>query len=370
MSRFQVKGWCPGALRPMLSGDGLVVRIRPRLARLTAPQAQGIASSALTHGNGLIDLSNRGNIQLRGVRPEAHLALLDDLDALGLIDPDAASESHRNLTVSPFWTAVDGTPEVYEALTVLLSAPQNAALPGKFGVAVDLGAAPVLHGTPADIRIERAPLGLLIRPDGVATGALVQGLPDVIAATNRLLGWFLAQTGGRGRMADLAGKALPPGFDHPMKATPFAPKPGPHVLGQLVAMEFGQMRADTLAGLARCAMRITPWRMILLESDKIADQAGLITDPKDHRLSVTACTGAPGCPQGLQPTRDLARRLAPIVPKGQHLHISGCAKGCAHPGPADLTLCATATGFDLIHHGRASDTPAYPFDPTTRFKAP
>ena len=29
MSAFEIKGWCPGALRPMLSGDGLVVRVRP-----------------------------------------------------------------------------------------------------------------------------------------------------------------------------------------------------------------------------------------------------------------------------------------------------------------------------------------------------
>ena len=27
MSAVAIKGWCPGALRPMLSGDGLVVRI-------------------------------------------------------------------------------------------------------------------------------------------------------------------------------------------------------------------------------------------------------------------------------------------------------------------------------------------------------
>ncbi len=31
MTGWEIKGWCPGALRPMQSGDGLVVRIRPRL---------------------------------------------------------------------------------------------------------------------------------------------------------------------------------------------------------------------------------------------------------------------------------------------------------------------------------------------------
>jgi precorrin-3B synthase len=46
------------------------------------------------------------------------------------------------------------------------------------------------------------------------------------------------------------------------------------------------------------------------------------------------------------------------VPRGKHLHVSGCAKGCAHPGRADLTLCATQQGFDIIRNGRASDPAA------------
>jgi precorrin-3B synthase len=89
---------------------------------------------------------------------------------------------------------------------------------------------------------------------------------------------------------------------------------------------------------------------------------GLITDATDPRLRVTACTGAPGCPQALQPTRDLARALAPQVPPGQHLHVSGCAKGCAHPKPADLCLVATASGFDIIPNGRAQDPAQASFD--------
>ena len=35
MPAWEIKGWCPGALRPMQSGDGLVVRIRPPTGRLT-----------------------------------------------------------------------------------------------------------------------------------------------------------------------------------------------------------------------------------------------------------------------------------------------------------------------------------------------
>ena len=31
-----VRGWCPNAWRPMAAGDGLLVRVRPRLGRLDA----------------------------------------------------------------------------------------------------------------------------------------------------------------------------------------------------------------------------------------------------------------------------------------------------------------------------------------------
>lgn len=173
-----------------------------------------------------------------------------------------------------------------------------------------------------------------------------------------LIDWFLPRgvVKGRGRMAALAEQALPDGFHHPMVPADFAPRPGSHPLGHLVGVEFGQMRAETLAALAVSAIRITPWRMILLEGIAAApDVAGLIIDASDPRLNVTACTGAPGCPQALQPTRALARALATQVPPGQHLHVSGCAKGCAHPQPADVTLVGTNTGYDLIKNGRAAD---------------
>ena len=358
---FVIQGWCPGALKPMMSGDGLVLRIRPRMAQLTAAQAQGIAKASMTHGNGLLDLTARANVQLRGIRAEAHLALLDDLAALGLIDPTEAVETHRNLTIAPFWTGPPG-PALAEAVTTRLTAPENAALPGKFGVSLDLDRDMVLQTTASDIRVEWHSSGWLIRPDGFDLGATVQDIPQALTAIQRLIDWFLAAKARR--MADLAGQTLPHGFDQGMTKLTFRATPGRHALGHLVGLEFGQLRAETLAALANNNLRITPWRMILIQGPvpDLPDLPDLITEPADPRLNVVACTGAPGCPQALQPTRDLARSLAPQVPQGQTLQVSGCAKGCAHPGPADLTLCATQTGFDLIRTGRASDTATHAFD--------
>lgn len=362
---FVVQGWCPGALRPMMSGDGLVVRVRPRMARLTPVQMRGLATAALTHGNGLIDLTARANLQLRGVRAEAHLALLDDLYALGLIDADEAAERHRNIVVSPFWTEGDGTAEVARTVEAALCDPAYTAVSGKFGVAID-PANPVLRGVSADIRIERQQRAWLVRPDGFASGALVL---DVAPALHQLLQWFNAT--GAGRMAQLTGQALPTGFDTPLIKDGFAARLGRHELGWVVAFEFGQMRAETLLALADYPVRITPWRMMLLEGCTAAPVlAGVVSDPADPVLRVSACTGAPDCLQALQPTRRLARQLAATVPPGQHLHVSGCAKGCAHPKPADVTLTGTAMGFDLIRHGSAADLAQGRFTTsTTLFKA-
>ncbi len=366
MSLPENKGWCPGALRPMISGDGLVVRLRPRGGRLTREQARGIAALSAQFGNGLIDLSARANLQLRGVTEAGYGALLDGLSALGLIDPSTEVEARRNIVVTPFWADGDGTAELAQRLAQALAADEAPQTPGKFGYAVDCGMTPVLGSISADIRIERgADGGLILRPDGAGAGAPVT-MDSAVAAAMALACWFLDSGGapqGRGRMAaHLAhGATLPTAFSlTPAKARNAAPAPGPLPEGFLVGFEFGQMQAETLTNLAETgALRVTPWRMLLIEGATAAPRLpGLITTHADPRLRVIACTGAPGCPQGLAPTRSLARNLASSLPDGVLLHVSGCAKGCAHPGAAPVTLVAREGGaFDLIRRGSAADLP-------------
>lgn len=353
-----IQGWCPGALRPMLSGDGYVVRIRPHGGRLTGAQAIGIATLSRAYGNGLIDLSARANVQLRGVTEASHSPLIEGLRALGLIDASAEAEGRRNIVVTPFWAEGDGTQAIAAALAQALTAPDAPALPGKFGFAIDHGALPVLQVTAADIRIEGQGNALLVRADGATTGAIAT-TETVVQTAMTLARWFAASggiTGNRGRMAAhiARGAILPVGFQTPAKPAAAAPPPvpGPLGLGWLVGFEFGQMQAETLAALATLgALRVTPWRMLLVEGlHGIPTIPGLITDPADPMLRVIACTGAPGCPQAHQPTRPLARALAASVPQGATLHVSGCTKGCAHPGPAPLTLTAHPDGFALTRY--------------------
>lgn len=350
-----VKGWCPGALRPMESGDGWLVRVRPRGGRLTPDQAAGLAQAARAHGNGRIDLTGRANLQLRGVAPDSHAPLIARLRALDLIDPDITAETRRNIVVTPFADA--RTDRLARELEVALAAC-DLVLPGKFGFAVDTGPAPVLADIPADIRLERDCAGRpILRADGMAQG---QRLTDMSQAIE-LAAWFLRQGGasdGRGRMARLIASGLAPPEAVLTPAPPAQPTQiGATPQGMLVALEFGQTNAPTLERLARLGpIRLTPWRALLIEGLRQPTRMrGLILDPADPRLRLRACSGAPGCAQAHAPTRPLARRLAAQLAPGAILHVSGCAKGCGWPRAADITLTATPDGFDLIRDGHASD---------------
>ena len=164
----QVKGWCPGALRPMLSGDGLIVRIRPFCGAFSLDQARGLADLARRLGNGHIDLTRRANLQLRGLSDEHMPELHAELGRLGLIDPDAETEATRNLMVAPLAgldpaEALDVRPIARASPTVLPLTRVCSALPAKFGLLVDGGGA-------VSIAAERADVALLAVGAEIALG--------------------------------------------------------------------------------------------------------------------------------------------------------------------------------------------------------
>ena len=365
----QIKGWCPGAVRPMAACDGLVVRIRPPAGRLSPEQARGVAALAGRWAHPLLELTNRANLQLRGVEPAHHARLLAALRDLGLVDSGAGQEARRNVQVQPFWEEGDLTHGLALRLGGLLASEAAPALPAKFGFAVDTGPAPCLRQAYADIRLERHADGVLVCADGASHGVLTSPL-DAPQRALALAHWFLQAGGapaGRGRMSALLQRCALPAEWRQTAVEPVArgradtPAPGPQAAGHLVGLAFGLLPVRALAALAdRGALRLTPWRSLLLEgAGPLPDLPELITAAGDVRLRVAACTGAPACEQAApaaQSTRALALALAPLVPPGQRLHVSGCPKGCAHPRAA-TTVVTTGQGLDLIWHGSAASPP-------------
>lgn len=349
MSGFVIKGWCPDAWRPMAAGDGLLVRVRPALGRLTRADMRVLGDVAATHGNGQIDLTSRANLQLRGVRDDSLPALLDALVGQGLVDPDPQVEARRNLIVAPDWQDGDDTARIAHDLFARLSDLPD--LPGKTGFVIDAGPSCALLNESGDFRIERGGQGsLILRAAGHRTGAAVDRGAEADALV-ALAHWF-AQSGGcaAGRMARHPAP-LPPFATGSIEPAPPAPplQPGLHPLGAIHGAPFGRIDAQLLTRLADdasvTALRITPWRLLLVEGAGTDATVGLIHDPADPLLRVDACPGCPACAHASVDTRDLARRLAPHVTG--RLHVSGCAKGCARAAPAAVMLTGRDGRFDL-----------------------
>jgi len=373
MSAPTIRGWCPSAYKPMASGDGLVVRVKPPMGELTPVQARGLAGLAEQLGNGLIDLTSRANLQIRGVGDEGHADLIEGLGEVGLLDDDAGVEARRNIITDPFCSGEDRTTQddTVRHLTEGLRDPEFARLPSKFGFVIDTGEERQLADVSGDIRIERGDGGLIVRADGMVTGRPASNPEEATNLALDLTRWFIASRGvgtdGRGRMAkhvasgarlplSLSGDAVPNRI-----ATP--PEPGPFQNGQLIGAAFGQLTPNDLFLLSEAAspLRITPWRMVFLpgltKTDGLHDQTSLVITPNDPRLRVFACTGATGCPQATVKTRTIAHHLAPHVPENATLHVSGCAKGCAHPNSATFSLVGRDGRFDLVRDGRPWDDP-------------
>ncbi len=58
---------------------------------------------------------------------------------------------------------------------------------------------------------------------------------------------------------------------------------------------------------------------------------------------------------------EIARQLPPRR-EAAAIHVSGCAKGCAHPAPAALTVVGTERGCGIVRDGSARATPRYHVD--------
>jgi precorrin-3B synthase len=402
-----VRGWCPGALRPMESGDGLIVRLRISLGVVDIVLAEQIARWSRRWGNGQIDLSNRGNLQLRGLSPQHLPDLHDALAEYGLLERGEASEAVRNVIASPLAgldpAAVLDVRPIAKGLEQRLTGNASLhGLPGKFGFAIDDGGSLGLDDVAADIRFVARPTtdgpAFAIHLAGASRDPLgpcrPDALMDVAEALSRV---FLRRRIGRhteirrmrdlvaecgaeaiGREAGLAPVGLPrtarvihpPRFlgVHPLGVTAFVG----------VGLPYGRITAEDVAELASIAavdgardLRLTPWRAILLPVPSLsaahAVSAGLvgrsfIRDPDDPVRRIAACPGAPSCERGTVPVRSdaacLAAEIAGVPGCGIVLHVSGCEKGCAHPRPATVTLVGRNGRYDLVRDGIASGSPA------------
>jgi precorrin-3B synthase len=363
----------------MASGDGLIARLRLSCGQVPLALARAVADWAEAHGNGLLDLSGRANLQMRGVSEATLPGLTQRLAEAGLLDATPEAEAVRNVLVSPFAGLVppcDVRPYARAWERELETDRELWALPAKFGAAFDAGAFPL--GVEADlVFVAVAPDAFVVRLGGRAEIGPFPGA-EVVGVAKAMARKFLALRQGaappkrmRDALAALGLAASAPG------RPPAPPRDwlGAHRLGAGaflgVALPFGRISATELRQLATLAashgaaeLRLTPWRALLIPCPSLSDAQAiaegarnLILDPRDPLLAVAACPGAPACSSAMGDTREAARRLAPLLAPGVSLHVSGCGKGCAHPAPAPYAVVAAEDGYKLIRDGRADAAP-------------
>ncbi|MBY3206621.1 precorrin-3B synthase [Rhizobium laguerreae] len=384
------RGACPALAAPMATGDGFLVRLRPAGSALTLSQFASLARSAAAHGNGILEITARGNLQIRGLRAETVGQLVADIDVAGITVPDGpAIETSPLHGIDPEEISNPAAMEMALRSTLhdLLASPRLAP---KLSLIVDGGGAFGLSALSADIRIvaqSGADWLVAINGDGEAAMPVAIGSAEAaISAVGEIL--RLLATLGQGRRARDIDPALLrtrfPAMDGIRSIPPRAagmPLAGSHrledgktILG--VRPEFGQMRSSDLIALldlaqarGATAVRLAPGRgffLVGLPADTVpamqiaAAGHGFAAQPGENSEHIAACAGAGGCGSALYETRTLARRFiatAPALFDGSlTLHLSGCAKGCAHARPA-LTLTGSAEGYGLILNGLAADLP-------------
>lgn len=369
----------------MATGDGLLVRLVPAEGWLTLAQMRGLASAARAYGNGIIEITAKGSVQLRGLTEDSVGPLNAAVDRLGI-----TPRTGLPVDVSPL-SGIDAT-EAVDARLMAARLHEMAAdlvlrLGAKVSVVVDGGGALSLDAFKTDVRLVARPGKGEKMWDVSLAGDAARALPfgsvrgrDAPDLVRGLLE-RLATLGPSARMAD----ALPPATDappRPMRETSpiglFALKDGTSACG--IGLPFGALHADDLDALIAAAeaagardLRPAPDHGLIatgLSAEGVdtfraaAERLGCLIQADDPRRFVAACPGAPACASAYIPARAIAGEVAHVLGKALdgslQVHISACTKGCAHPAPANLTLVGLpADAMDnrvaLVREGRAGD---------------
>lgn len=378
------RGACPSLSAPMRTGDGLLVRLRPVAPALAAEDLFALAELARQHGNGLIEITARGNLQLRGLTEASVPRLAEGLAAAGIVPQTGVAIEVPPLSGTDPSETADAAP-VADALRKAIAAASLTLAP-KLAIVVDGGGVLSLADMVADIRLDAVEAGWRLSVGGdrrtarlvavLAEDRVVAGAMTVVAA--------LAAIGptARGRDLDVTALELGATSELTLSDAPASHPLGIHRIGGEnvlgVAPAYGQMQADRLIalvkGLVACGareFRLAPHRTLLVRglsgeslanAETCAGREGFWCMDTAPGRSISICAGSAGCASAGFDTHAAADVLVAdageLLDGSVDVHISGCPKGCAHPARAAVTFCGTAAGVGLVLDGRAGDAPA------------
>lgn len=380
------RGACPSLSAPMTTGDGLLVRLNPRGGAITAGQLAGMAQASSRHGNAMIEITARGNLQIRGLAQATMDPFAEDILALDIVADEGVETRTNPLAGRDALEIADPRPLAQAVREGIAARQLGERLAPKVSIVADGGGVLGLNALAADVRLEAAATvsgpQWRVSVAGNASERVVLGQGEGGEAVEAALD-CLSVLAGKGRAArarELPAETFAPcasnlvsistpsmprlpetGRAHPVGV--FALRDG--LLAHSFALPFGQASADVMITFASGLevdqeLRLAPGRGLMVlgidaeESRELVAHAvacGLVSDRDDPRLRISACAGAPACASAHLQTKAIAAALADqfpgILESMPMMHISGCAKKCAQPAGPAVSLVGSPSGSNV-----------------------
>jgi precorrin-3B synthase len=360
MIDIKKNGWCPFYNKAFLAKDGYLLRITPNKSSLSYDKAVHLCKLSLSMGNGLMDLTNRGNIQIRGIKKL-------DIEKLSkeLLEKEITVENDKvKIIISPFWFRDDDN--INFSNIISSKSYYFPKSPDKFSIAIDLGTQPVLRDVFSDIRLEKTDQGEnILYVDGSNLGRIINE-KNIISYIFELLELYndsIRKYKYIKRMSCIVKHSLLPKkwMEIPVVKSSKIKFSNLKRFGGSYIAKYGRIDATLFLDFLKIArptnIRFTPFKTFIFENNNNVEHRAFAIADNNYKIKVYSCPGSISCSSSTINTHELADRLNDL--RYNKIHISGCKKGCAFSKPAELTLVGNNGLIDVIFNGKASDKPNF-----------
>ena len=204
----QPRGACPGLSAPMATGDGLLVRLLP-IGTIALDAFAGMCAAARQHGNGIIEVTSRGSIQIRGLSAASAPRFAAAIAALGIAAGDGIPVLTGPLADLTPDEIIDTTALAADLRVALAQNSLAQRLSAKVSVAIDGGGSLSLDDISADVRLRAETVNgvaaLYVSVGGNCRSAIPLGCiagRDGVEVTTHLLE-IIARRGRHARARDI-----------------------------------------------------------------------------------------------------------------------------------------------------------------------